>query len=187
MRANVATVDAYIEQQPQEARPALRRIRRAIRKAIPDAQESISYGMPTYKQDGKAVVYFAGWAKHCSIYPATAAVKAAVGPVEPPLEFEKGTLRLPLSMAVPEALVAKVATIRAREAAVRARRAGGSASKNTRAVSPGRPRRTNAAWHASHPLPRGASLAERIRWHVAHARACACRPMPSSIRAALDH
>jgi uncharacterized protein YdhG (YjbR/CyaY superfamily) len=130
-RVNVATVDAYIEQQPPEARAALRRIRRAIRKAIPDAQEGISYGMPTYKQDGKAVLYFAGWARHCSIYPATAAVKAAVGRLEPPLEFEKATLRLPFSVAVPDALVAKVATVRAREAAARARPAPGRATAKT--------------------------------------------------------
>jgi uncharacterized protein YdhG (YjbR/CyaY superfamily) len=131
-RVNVATVDAYIQEQPEEARPALRRIRRAIRRAIPGAQESISYGMPTYKQNGRPVLYFAGWARHCSIYPATAAVKAAVGRLEPPLEFEKGTLRLPFSVAVPEALVTKIATIRAREVAAREKPVAGRATTTTR-------------------------------------------------------
>lgn len=186
-RVNVATVDAYIEQQPQEVRPALRRIRQAIRNAIPGAQEGISYGMPTYKQDGKAVLYFAGWARHCSIYPATAAVKIAVGPLEPPLEFEKGTLRLPLSVEVPEELVARIATVRSREAAARAKQvASNPAPKRKRVQAASGPRRQDASWHSSHRLPRGASLDERVRWHVAHARACGCRPMPASVRAALD-
>jgi uncharacterized protein YdhG (YjbR/CyaY superfamily) len=186
-RVNVATVDAYIEQQPQQVRPALRRIRQAVRKAIPGAQEGISYGMPTYKQDGKAVLYFAGWARHCSIYPATAAVKAAIGRLEPPFEFERGTLRLPLAAGIPEELVARVAAVRSRETAARQRRAAGSPTPTKKRVQGANaPGRRNAAWHSSHRLPRGASLDERVRWHVAHARACACRPMPPSVRAKLD-
>jgi uncharacterized protein YdhG (YjbR/CyaY superfamily) len=186
-RVNVPTVDAYIERQPAPARPVLRRIRQAIRKAIPEADEGISYGMPTYKQNGKAILYFAGWARHCSIYPATAAVKEAVGRLEPPLEFENGTLRLPLSLKIPQRLVATFATVRSREAAAHA--AGTAArqrpKKKRTQGAPG-PKRQNAAWHSTHRLPRGASLQERIRWHVAHRRACGCRPMPDSVRAAIE-
>jgi len=43
----------------------------------------------------------------------------------------------------------------------------------------------NARWHEAHRLGTGASLEARIAWHVAHAKACACRPMPASIRKAL--
>lgn len=43
----------------------------------------------------------------------------------------------------------------------------------------------NARWHASHPMPKNASLAQRVAWHTAHARHCACRPMPKSVIAAL--
>jgi len=43
----------------------------------------------------------------------------------------------------------------------------------------------NAAWHRKHPLGRGASLAQRVKWHMAHQKACACRAMPASIQAAL--
>jgi hypothetical protein len=43
----------------------------------------------------------------------------------------------------------------------------------------------NARWHASHPMPKPATLADRVRWHVAHAKACGCRPIPKSVAAAL--
>jgi Bacteriocin-protection, YdeI or OmpD-Associated len=43
----------------------------------------------------------------------------------------------------------------------------------------------NARWHELHPMPKNASLAQRVAWHTAHARYCACRPMPKSIVAAL--
>jgi hypothetical protein len=43
----------------------------------------------------------------------------------------------------------------------------------------------NARWHASHPMPKNPSLAQRVTWHTAHAEHCACRPMPKSVIAAL--
>jgi len=43
----------------------------------------------------------------------------------------------------------------------------------------------NAAWHTKHPMPPRATLAQRIRWHVAHAKHCGCRPMPRTVRVAL--
>jgi len=43
----------------------------------------------------------------------------------------------------------------------------------------------NAEWHRRHPMPKPVTLAQRVRWHVAHAKACGCRPIPASVRAAL--
>jgi hypothetical protein len=42
----------------------------------------------------------------------------------------------------------------------------------------------NAAWHAKHPMPKPATLAQRAKWHVTHAKACGCRPMPAYAREA---
>jgi hypothetical protein len=53
------------------------------------------------------------------------------------------------------------------------------------ARAPSRAPRLNAKWHAAHRMPTRATLEQRIAWHVAHAAACACRPMPASIVAAL--
>ena len=43
----------------------------------------------------------------------------------------------------------------------------------------------NAPWHDAHPMPARATLDERVAWHVAHAKACRCRPMPATVAAEL--
>ena len=44
----------------------------------------------------------------------------------------------------------------------------------------------NASWHAKHPMPKPATLEQRVQWHVAHAKACGCRPMPRSVSVELE-
>jgi uncharacterized protein YdhG (YjbR/CyaY superfamily) len=102
-------------------RASLQRVRDAIRRALPDAEEAISYGIPTYRVDGRAVVYFAGWKQHYSVYPASAAIVAALGADLAPYEVEKGTIRFPLDARVPTRLIARIAKLRAAEAAQRGR------------------------------------------------------------------
>ena len=65
------TVDEYLAGRPPDQRTALERIRREVRKLIPGAVEAMSYGMPVFKIGDQAVVWFAGWKGHCSIYPLT--------------------------------------------------------------------------------------------------------------------
>ncbi|MFN7918516.1 MAG: DUF1801 domain-containing protein [Bryobacteraceae bacterium] len=115
------TIDDYIATQPEAIRELLHEVRRAIREALPEAEESISYGMPTYKIDGRAVIYFAGWKKHYSIYPISAEAAKALAKQLAPFEVEKGTVRFPLSKSVPVTLIARMAKWRAKEAAQRTR------------------------------------------------------------------
>jgi len=63
-----ATIDQYLAGVAPEFRALLRSVRRTIRGAAPKATESISYGIPTYKQDGERVIYFSAAAKHCAIH-----------------------------------------------------------------------------------------------------------------------
>jgi len=70
-KSNFSTVDEYIAAQPEAVQPILECVRRTIRKALPRAEEVISYKMPAYKLHGGIVLYFAGWKQHYSIYPAT--------------------------------------------------------------------------------------------------------------------
>jgi uncharacterized protein YdhG (YjbR/CyaY superfamily) len=44
----------------------------------------------------------------------------------------------------------------------------------------------NAAWHRKHPAPPKPTMAQRVAWHSAHAKACGCRPMPATVRRALE-
>jgi len=115
------SVDAYVATHPKDVQAILQRVRRAIRKAVPGAEEMISYQIPTYKQDSVPVISFAGWRQHFSLYGATAELVAAFEDYLAPYEISKGTIRFPLSPAVPVRLIERIAKFRAKEAAERAR------------------------------------------------------------------
>lgn len=120
-QSNASTVTAYIADQPPASRAALRTVRRAIRTALPGAEESISYRMPAYRLQGRAVVYFAAWKEHYSLYPASRAVVAALGDALAGCEISGSTLRLSYARPVPVALVQAFARLRSREATAQAR------------------------------------------------------------------
>src|ERR1700683_1429554 len=95
-KTDVKSVDEYIASQPEAVQGVLKRVRSTIRKAVPGAEEAISYKMPTYKLHGGPVLYFAGWKQHYSLYPATGRVVAAFQGDLAPYEVNKGTIRFPL-------------------------------------------------------------------------------------------
>lgn len=109
-RTPATTVEEYIAGAPGPVQLVLERVRSAIRKALPDADESISYGIPTYKLTGRPVIYFAGLKRHYSIYPANARLIAAFQQDLAPYEFNgKGTIRFPLDQPVPTTLIEQIA------------------------------------------------------------------------------
>ena len=115
------SVDEYIATHPKDVQAILQRVRGAIRKAMPAAEEAISYQIPTYRLHDGYVVYFAGWRKHYSLYPATGRLVAAFKDDLAPYELSKGTIRFPLSQPVPVKLIERIAKFLAKEAAQRAR------------------------------------------------------------------
>ena len=69
MKASSAkAVDEYLAKLPPDRRRALRSVRAEIKAAAPDAVETVSYGMPTYKVDGKPLAYFAAFKAHLSLF-----------------------------------------------------------------------------------------------------------------------
>lgn len=116
------SVDEYIAAQPKAVQAKLRQLRGAIRKAVPAAEETISYGMPTYKLRGSRLLYFAVWKEHYSIYAATESVVAAFRDELAPFEIEKGTIRFRLSESLPIGLIERIARFRAGEAAAPAKK-----------------------------------------------------------------
>jgi uncharacterized protein YdhG (YjbR/CyaY superfamily) len=111
------TVEEYIAAQPEAARKTLERVRDAIRRALPRAEEMISYNMPTYKIGGNAVLHFAGWKKHFSLYPVKDTVVAAFQNDLASYQLEKGTLRIPFFQDIPVDLIKRIARFRAAEVA----------------------------------------------------------------------
>ncbi len=113
------SVDAYIASQPELVQPKLALVRSAILKALPEAEEVISYNIPTYKLRNEAVLHFAGWKRHYSLYPAGTALVEAFKNELAPHKVEKATLRFSLSDPVPANLIERIAKFRAMEAAER--------------------------------------------------------------------
>ena len=123
-KTDYKSVAGYIATHPAKVRAILRRVRSAIRKALPGAEEKISYRIPTYRLHGSNVVYFAGWKAHYSLYPVNARLVAAFKGDLAPYEVNKGTIRFPLSQPVPVSLIARIAKVLGTQAAERAKARG---------------------------------------------------------------
>ena len=101
------TIDAYIDAQEASAQPALRQLREILRTALPDAQERISWSMPTFWK-GRNLIHFAAQKHHIGLYPGGEA--AAVFAEElAGYDVSKGTIRLPYTGELPGALITKIA------------------------------------------------------------------------------
>ena len=118
-KADCKSVDEFIASQPDAIRHILGQVRNAIRKAVPEAGEVISYNIPTYKLQGEPVLYFAGWKQHFSLYPVSANLLAALRHDITSYVVNKSTMRFPLSQPVPVKLIGRIAKFRAKEVAAR--------------------------------------------------------------------
>lgn len=103
-------VDEYIASQPEDIRGLLEQVPSAIR-----------YKIPTYKLPGGPVLYFAGWKRHISLYPACATVVSAFQTDLAPYVVHKGTIRFPLAQPIPMKQIGSIAKFRAKEVAARER------------------------------------------------------------------
>lgn len=112
-------VEAYINARPAAVRRKLKEVQRAIRGALPDAQETISYKMPAYRVHGRIALYFAAWDEHFALYPANPKLIKAFGPALAPYAVGKGTIRFAYAQPVPAGLIARIARLRARQIAER--------------------------------------------------------------------
>jgi uncharacterized protein YdhG (YjbR/CyaY superfamily) len=118
-KSDFKSVDEYIASQPDSVQGILERVRSTIRKAVPEAEEVISYKIPAYKLQAGPMLYFAGWKQHFSLYPATANVVAAFKDEIALYVVSKGTIRFPLSQPVPVKVIGRIAKFRAKEVAER--------------------------------------------------------------------
>jgi uncharacterized protein YdhG (YjbR/CyaY superfamily) len=109
-----ATIDEYLAGVPDDKRVALERLRAQIRAAVPDATESISYGLPTFKLDGRWFVAFGVAKDHCSFY-AGAAPLEAVAPELAGYRLWKGTINFQADRPLPAELVAGLIEVRIAE------------------------------------------------------------------------
>jgi uncharacterized protein YdhG (YjbR/CyaY superfamily) len=107
-------IDEYIAGFPNDVREILEKIRMTIRKAAPDAEETISYKMPTFNLKGHYLVYFAAYKNHIGFYAAprgNAEFKEELSVYE----AGKGTLKFPLDKPIPFDLISKIVKFRVKE------------------------------------------------------------------------
>ena len=101
------TIDEYIQAQDPAIRDRLKLIRSVISDAIPDAEERISWQMPTYWK-GRNIIHFAAGKNHIGIYPGPEAVEAFLPRLEG-YKTSKGAIQLPNSRELPLDLIKEIA------------------------------------------------------------------------------
>jgi uncharacterized protein YdhG (YjbR/CyaY superfamily) len=108
MAQHFSTVDEYIKTFPEDIQKILEELRQTIREELPDeAEEVISYNIPTFKLHGNYVIYFSAWKDHISLYPIPRADKALQEEMTPYMSG-KGTLKFPLGKPISQSLVKKI-------------------------------------------------------------------------------
>ena len=101
------TIDAYIAMQDEAVQPRLQEVRGIIHSAIPEAEERISWSMPTFWK-GRNLIHFAASKKHLGLYPGDEATRVFAEALKD-FDVSKGTIRIPWNGALPETLIREIA------------------------------------------------------------------------------
>jgi len=109
------SIDSYIKTFPVRTQAYLQEVRELIKKEVPDAEETISYSMPTFNLNGQYLIYFAGYSKHISIYPVPAGDPVFEKAFAGYKTSGKGTIQFPLDKPLPIALIRKIIRFRMKD------------------------------------------------------------------------
>lgn len=107
------TVDEYIAAFPKDTQKLLEEIRLAIRKAAPEAEETISYAMPTFKLHGN-LIHYAAYKSHIGLYPAPNGIDAFKDELSA-YKGAKGSVQFPLNKPMPLDLIGRIVKFRVKE------------------------------------------------------------------------
>ena len=107
-------VQNYISTFPKDVQELLEQVRIIIKNTAPDAEESISYGMPAYKLNSKPLVYFAGYKKHIGLY-ATPSGHEAFAEALSQYKKGKGSVQFPVNEPLPLDLIERIVAFRKNE------------------------------------------------------------------------
>lgn len=107
---NVKTIDEYIQQFPKDVQEILQEFRKIIQEEAPDAKETISYGLATFKLNGN-LVHFGAFKEHIGFYPVPSGIEAFRKELAPYIKG-KGTIQFQLNEPIPYDLVRKIVKYR---------------------------------------------------------------------------
>lgn len=106
------TIDEYLEGAPEPQRSTLDALRRTLCEILPDSDQALSYGVPAFKVEGKAVAGYAYFKNHCSYFPHSGSVLPELADELRPYEWSKGTLKFPVDEPLPRSLVVRLVEVR---------------------------------------------------------------------------
>jgi uncharacterized protein YdhG (YjbR/CyaY superfamily) len=113
-RKHFKTIDEYITAFPENIQNILEELREVISKSAPEAEETINYGIPTFKLNGKNLVHFAAYKNHIGFYPSPSGIEA-FGKEISQYKSSKGAVQFPLDKPIPYDLVKKIVIFRVEE------------------------------------------------------------------------
>jgi uncharacterized protein YdhG (YjbR/CyaY superfamily) len=117
MARAASPIDKHLKQFSGEQLESLVALRDILREVLPDAEEKIAWGMPTFVLNGKNVAHFQGFKKHCSYFPGSGGIAATLDTLPEWCEVSKGTIRFPIGKKLPKTLVKKLVKLRLAEMA----------------------------------------------------------------------
>ncbi len=98
------TLEEYLRNLPPGQLAQYKRIKKLVKALVPETEETLSYGIPTFKYKGKYLIYFAGAKNHMSVYPTVGKVKPTPG--------TKGTFQFTEEQPVPESVISEIVLTR---------------------------------------------------------------------------
>jgi len=113
-RKKFKNIDEYIRMFPDNVQVLLEQVRLTVRRAVPEAVETISYRMPAFRLNGKVLVYFAAWEKHIGFYPTPSGTEAFDKELSH-YKRAKGSIQFPMNEPMPLDLIGRIARFRADE------------------------------------------------------------------------
>lgn len=108
-------IDAYIARFPLGTQKILKQIRETIKKVVPEAEETISYGIPTFNLNGTYLIYFAAYKNHIGFYPVPGSIDKLDKDFASYKTSGKGTIQFPLNKPMPLNLISKLVKFKVKE------------------------------------------------------------------------
>lgn len=175
-KTDFKSVAAYIAVQPKATASVLSRMRTILKRALPHADEVISYQIPTYRLHGRNTLFFAGYKEHVALYPASAAVLRALGDAAKGHLASKATLRFSLDEPLPAKLIERAAKARSQEVAEIV------AAKKPAAKKPVAKKAGARKPAASHPTAEGTAATQRKTKASVRAQSSTRRPAEAAAK-----
>jgi uncharacterized protein YdhG (YjbR/CyaY superfamily) len=113
-KTNFKSIDEYIQTFPGDVQNILKSVRKTIKEVVPNAEEAISYQIPTFKLNGSYLIYFAGWKDHIALYPKPRSNDALTKQLSV-YKSGKGSVQFPIDKPMPLALIKKIVRYRVKE------------------------------------------------------------------------